>query len=108
MKPKAERQRVILEQERLVCKCARCTTSSGQRIGPSEEERRLMASDPDYLKITSFRSIEGVGAAKINALSGKCVTFFNKFNNVKWCNEIGEVLITFANILEHRIKSKYS
>lgn len=105
IEPTAERQRAILENEKLICKCVRCKSPTGENSDLSKEERQRLASDPDFLDVMAFDPYsDGDDGVKVKALNESCITFLNKYKNVKWCDEIAHVIVTFSTFFDKRIE----
>lgn len=81
------RQKVLLEQKDMVCKCIRCRGPNA-----SYSVRQRMAQDPDYRYIKSNGTSVQQIILNYEEMVKRCDGFLTKYGGETWCDEIGEVV----------------
>lgn len=85
--PLEERKR---DAKTINCKCERCRDDF-----PSNDEAHQLRLEPEYWSIESYRSyaFDSIDADEFNALKLRCMNILKKYDRLKWCKELGIVML---------------
>lgn len=97
LEPKIVRQITLLAIENSIdgeCNCSRC-----QGVEATKQQRKMLAADPVYKEILTKTHLQPEYNSYMKRWAEQCETFLRKYANVEWCDEIGQVIQVYTNVL---------